>query len=395
MKNVVIVNAKRTPFGNFGGALMDYTNVQLGALAVNAAKGDLPAEDIDHLIMGNVYPGSGLSPVRQIVYAAGWPIETNALHVERACCSSMTAVGIGYERILGGRVKTVVAGGMETMSTIPYMIPQMRWGVRLGDFTVYDDLVVRNPYLNSPMAVYAGEVGLEWGEGREQQDEWAVRSNQLAIKAQKNNLFANEIFPVEITPKKGEPWMLEKDEHPREDSTFEKISRLKTVYGSPTVTGANASAISDGASAILMMEENEARQRGYKPLARIVDWLSVCDEPRSTPLLPAVASKKLLDMNNLTLDQMSVIEINEAFAPMPLVSSRVVCDHDIKDAQKVRERINVNVGAIGIGHPVGASGARVTMTMLYELRRRKEQYGLASICGAIGQGEAIILEAIY
>lgn len=395
MNNVVIINAKRTPFGNFGGALMDYTNVQLGALAANAAKGDLPAGDIDHLILGNVYPGSGLSPARQVVCAAEWPLDTNVLHVERACCSSMSALGIGFERIRAGRAKIIVAGGMETMSTIPYMIPQMRWGSRLGDFTVYDDLVVRNPYLKSPMAQYAGEVGVEWGEGREQQDEWAVRSNLLAIEAQKKDLYKDEIFPVEITPKKGAPWMLEKDEHPRADSTVEKLAKLKTVYGSPTVTGGNASALSDGASAILMMEENEAKERGYKPLARIVDWVSVCSEPRNSPLLPSIASKQLLEANNLSLDQMAVIEINEAFAPMPLVSSRALCNNDIKAAEKLRERINVKGGAIAIGHPVGASGTRVTMTMMYELRRRKEQYGLAAICGAIGQGDAVILEAVY
>ncbi|MDR2089047.1 MAG: thiolase family protein [Clostridiales Family XIII bacterium] len=395
MGNVVIVNAKRTPFGNFGGSLMGFTNVQLGAMAVNQTKGELPAEHIDQLIMGNVYPGSGLSPVRQIVCAAGWPIDTNALHVERACCSSMSALGIGYERIRFGRAKIIMIGGMETMSTTPYMLPQLRWGNRLGDFTVYDDLVVRNPYLNAPMAQYAGEVGVEWGEGREQQDEWAVRSNLCAVAAQEKELFKDEIFPVEIPQKKGDPLVLTKDEHPRADSSMEKLAKLNPVYGSPTVTGGNASALSDGASAILLMDESEALERGYKPLARIVDWISVCSEPRNSPLLPSVAARRLLEANNLRLERMSVIEINEAFASMPLVSTRALCDNNLTDAKKLRERVNVKGGAIAIGHPVGASGARVTMTMMYELRRRKEQYGLSAICGAIGQGDAVILEAIY
>jgi acetyl-CoA C-acetyltransferase len=286
-------------------------------------------------------------------------------------------------------------GGMETMSTTPYMIPQIRWGSRLGDFTVYDDLVVRNPYLNAPMAQYAGEVGVEWGEGREQQDEWAVRSNLYAIAAQEKDLFKDEIFPVEIPQKKGDPKILAKDEHPRADSSPEKLAKLNPVYGSPTVTGGNASALSDGASAILIMDEDEALKRGYKPLARIIDWVSVCSEPRNSPLLPSVASRKLLAANGMSLDQMSVIEINEAFASMPLVSTRALCDNNLTEAKKLRERVNVKGGAIAIGHPVGASGARVTMTMMYELRRRKEQYGLSAICGAIGQGDAVILEALY
>ncbi|MDR1192789.1 MAG: thiolase family protein [Peptococcaceae bacterium] len=394
MSNVVIVNAKRTPFGNFGGAMMGFTNVESGAMAVNQAKGDFPAADIDQLIFGNVYPGSGLSPARQIIAAAKWPIESNVLHVERACCSSMSAIGIGFERIRSGRAKVIMAAGAEAMSTIPYMIPQLRWGTRLGDITIYDDLIVRNPYLNTPMAQYAGEVGVEWGEGREQQDEWAMRSNLLAIEAWEKGLFKDEIFPVEVTQKK-KTFTFEKDEHPRSDTSMEKLAKLKTVYGSPTVTGGNASGLSDGASAMLIMDEDVAKERGLKPLARIVDWVSTCSEPRNSPLLPAIASKKLLSANNLTIDQMAVVEINEAFAPMPLVSSRVLCDKNLDKAKKLRERINVKGGAIGIGHPVGATGCRITMTMMYELRRRKEQYGLAAICGAIGQGDAIILEAIY
>ncbi len=395
MNDVVIVNAKRTPFGNFGGSLMNITNVQLGSMAVKETLKDYAkAEDIDQLIFGIVEPGSGLSPVRQVICDAGWPINTNAICVERACCSSMSAIGLGYERIMAGRARIIMAGGAENMSSTPYMIPQIRWGARLGDFTVRDELVIRNPYLNAPMALYAGQVGEEWGEGREQQDEWGVRSNLLAIKAQEEGLYADEIFPVEIKQKKGS-FLMEKDEHPRADASVEKLAKLKPVYGSPTVTGGNASALSDGASAMLLMEASEAEKRGLKPLARIVDWVSACSEPRNSPLLPAIASRSLLEKNNLKLNQMEVIEINEAFASMPLVSTRALCDNDYEAAKKLRERLNVKGGAIAIGHPLGASGARITMTMMYELRRRKGKYGLAAICGAIGQGDAIILEAIY
>lgn len=393
--DVVIVNAKRTPFGNFGGTLKDLTNIELGAHVVNAViSGSVSPDDVDQLIFSVVEPGSGLSPVRQIICAAGWPKETNALCVERACCSSMSAIGIAFERIRAGRAQIIVAGGCDTMSSTPYMLPQLRWGTRLGDFTVRDELVIRNPYLNAPMALYAGEVGQEWGEGRIEQDEWAVRSNKLAIKAQEEGYFDCEIVPIEVQQKK-ETVLFGRDEHPRADSCMEKLAKLKTVYGSPTVTGANASALSDGAAAVLIMSEQEAIKRGLKPLARIVDHISVCSEPRNSPLLPAIAIEQILKENNLSLDEMALIEINEAFASMPLVSSRKLCDNDIEKAKMLRERINVKGGAIAIGHPLGASGARVTMTMMYELIRRKEKYGLAAICGAIGQGDAVILEAMY
>ena len=395
LRDVVIVNAKRTPFGSFGGSLKDISNIELGAIAINAAiDGSVPAEAIDQLIYGVVEPGSGLSPVRQIICAAGWPIDTNALCVERACCSGMSAMGLGFERIRSGRADIIVAGGCDNMSSTPYMLPQLRWGNRLGDFTVRDELVIRNPYLNAPMAQYAGEVGVEWGEGRELQDEWALRRNLLATETQKKHLFDGEIVPVTVHQKK-ESFILDHDEHPRADTSLQKLSKLKTVYGSPTVTGGNASALSDGASAVLMMSADEAEKRNVKPLARIVDWVSVCSEPRNSPLLPAIAIDKLLKTNSLSLDQMEVIEINEAFASMPLVSTRALCNNDIEAARVLRQRLNVNGGAIAIGHPLGASGARVAMAMMYETRRRKGRYGLAAICGAIGQGDALILEMLY
>ena len=392
--NVVIVSAKRTPFGNFGGTLKNITNIELGAMAVNRAiPVGINPEDIDQLVFGVVEPGSGLSPVRQVICAAGWPIETNALCVERACCSSMSAIGVAYERIKYGRAKIIMAGGAENMSSTPYMIPQLRWGSRLGDFMVRDELVIRNPYLNAPMALYAGEVGVEWGEGREQQDEWAVRSNLLAVKAQNEGLFEPEVFSLEVKQKK-ETVLFDRDEHPRADCSIDKIRNLKTVYGSPTVTGANASALSDGASAMLLMSEDEAERRGIAPLARIVDHISVCSEPRQSPLLPSIAIKQILSKNNMTMDQMSVFEINEAFASMPLVSTRSLCNGDEGAIKALRERLNVKGGAIAIGHPLGASGARIAMTMMYEIKRRKEKYGIAAICGAIGQGDAVILENI-
>lgn len=395
MENVVIVSAKRTPFGNFGGTLKDFTAVELGAMTVKKVVEDkVDPQDIDHVIMGNNMPGAGLAPVRQVILAADWPKNTNALQVDRACCSAMSAAGLAFERIMTGRIKIALAGGFESMSNVPYMIPQMRWGARIGDFQVQDMLVVRNPYLKAPMAQYAGEVGVEWGMGRKEQDEWAVQSHYRAAAAQEKGLFDEEIFPIEITPKKGPSFVFDKDEHVRPDTSVEKLAKMKTVYGSPTVTAGNASGINDGASAILMMAESEAKKRGLKPLARIVDWTSICYEPRLSPVVPSIAIMKLLDANNMKLDDMKLIEINEAFASMPLVSTLNLCDKDLAKAIKLRERVNVDGGACAIGHPVGATGTRLIMHMVYELRRRGERFGISAICGAVGHGDAMIIEAL-
>jgi len=394
MEKVVVVNGKRTPFGNFGGSLKDFTCVELGAMAVKKATENIvDPKDIDMVIMGNNMPGAGLAPVRQVVLAAGWPKEINCVQVDRACCSSMTAIGLGYERIMAGRAKIILAGGFESMSNVPYMIPQIRWGQRLGDFEVKDPLVVRNPYLDAPMAKYAGEVGVEWGMGRKEQDEWAYRSHLRAAEAQEKGYFNEEIFPVEVKQKHGS-FIFDRDEHVRKDTTLEKLSTLKTVYGSPTVTAGNASGINDGASAVVLMAESEAKKRGLKPLARIVDWVSICYEPRLSPVVPSIAILKVLADNNMKLDDMKLIEINEAFASMPLVSTLNLCDKDLAKAEKLRERVNVNGGACAIGHPVGATGARLVMHMVYELRRRGEKYGVAAICGAVGHGDAVIIEAL-
>lgn len=393
MEEVVLAEGIRTAFGNFGGSLKEISVVELGGKVIRAVLDRVPVADdeIDFVIMGHCLPGSGLSPARQTIIAAGMPIEMNALTVERACCSAMHAIGMGFESISSGRAKIIIAGGMENMSQTPYLIPQMRWGQRLGDFAVLDELVIRNPYLKAPMAQYAGEVALEWGVERPELDEWAVRSNLTWVDADGKGLFKDELIPVEVASKKGTV-VFDRDEHPRPDSSVEKLAKLKPVYGSPTITAANASALSDGATATILMSRSEAQARGIKPLARIVDHLSVSGEPRNSPVIPGVAIRKILAKNDLTLDNMKLIEINEAFASMPLVSTLYLADKDRKQAEKIRERVNVKGGAISIGHPIGATGGRVVMTLAREMRRRGEHYGIASICGAIGQANVMILE---
>ena len=394
MDEVVIVNGKRTPFGRFGGSLRDISSVELGGRVIQTLLDSLPidAGEIDGVLMGLCLPGVGLSPARQAVLAAKFPVDTNAFTVDRACCSALTAVGIGRQLILGNEASVIIAGGMENMSRTPYLVPQMRWGARLGDFTIRDELVIRNAYLDMPMAKYAGEVAVEKGVDRREQDEWALRSHQKWGEAQQRGKFNDELIAVEVSSVKEGKAFFQRDEPPRPDTTLEKLSALKPVYESPTVTAGNASALSDGATAVLLMKKEEARRRGIQPLAKIVDHLSICGEPRETPLLPAVAIQKVLNRADLALEEMKLIEINEAFAAMPLVSSLVLTDFDRKKTERIREKLNVDGGAIAIGHPIGATGARLLMHMVYELRRQGGGYGVVSICGAIGQSDAAIIE---
>lgn len=394
LNETVIVNGKRTPFGRFGGAFREIPSFELGGIVLRKVLEGLPIEarEIDQVILGLCLPGVGLSPARQAVLSAGFPPETNALSVDRACCSALTAVGIGMNLILTEQASVVIAGGMENMSRTPYLVPQMRWGARLGDLTIRDELVIRNAFLDMPMAKYAGEVAVEKGVDRREQDEWALRSHQRWAEAQGKGKFGEELIPVEIPSQKKERTLLTRDEHPRPDTTMQKLSALPPVYGSPTVTAGNASGIADGATATLLMSCKEAQKRGLEPLGRLVAYAPICGEPRESPLLPAVAIKKVLAQADLPLEAMKLIEINEAFAAMPLVSTLVLGDFDRAKTEKIRERVNVNGGAIAIGHPIGASGARLLMHLLYELKRRGGGYGVAAICGAIGQADAAIVE---
>ncbi len=395
MKDIYLVTGKRTPFGKFGGSLLDIPAVELGAHVLNAVMAEVPqvrSDEIDYVNLGLCLPGSGLSPARQAVLAAGWSVDTNAVTVDRACCSGLTAVGMAVREIQLGFAEAIVAGGMENMSRTPYLIPQVRWGRRLGDFSVTDDLVIRNPYVGGgdPMAKYVGDTSLKNKVDREEQDCWALRSHQCWTAACDAGRFAPEIVPVEGLGKDGTQ-RFEVDEHPRRNATLEKMGRLKTVYGSPTVTAGNASGIADGAAALLVCSGKLVQDRSIEPLAQVMGYTSICGEPRESALLPGVAIRKLLNTLDLPLDDMRAIEINEAFAAMPLVSSLVLADSDRPKAEKIREKINVNGGAVAIGHPLGATGGRVTLTLAHELRRLGGGYGVVAICGSMGQVDAAVL----
>lgn len=394
MKTVVVVDALRTPFGNFGGVMKDLTIPELGATAIRnvLARAGVAPEDVEEVAVGVNFPGADRSITRQAMLQAGIPDEKVAYTVDRACCSSMAAINLIARAIRCGDVRIGVAGGAENLSQVPYYLPQARWGNRLGDFTIKDQLVISCPHTGVPRAVQAGAESMEFGIDRETQDRWAADSHQKYFTAFDAGWFRDEIVPLPIRQKK-ETISMEQDEPARRETSLEKLARLNTVYGSATVTPGNAPGLNTGASAMILMDEEEAARRGLRPLARYVAGAMVSGHPQKIASIPAIAAQAALAKAGMTLDQIDLIEINEAFAAMPLVSTHVLGGGEASRIEALRERTNVKGGAIAIGHPTGASAARLVMTLTYELRRRGKRYGLATICGGIGEGEAIIVDA--
>jgi acetyl-CoA C-acetyltransferase len=291
-----------------------------------------------------------------------------------------------------------VAGGTENMSKVPYFLTDQRWGHTLGDVVLKDQLVISCPMTGKPRAVQAGEEAVEYGITREQQDAWAVRSHQRYLEARAAGKFDEEIVPVEVPQPRGDPVLFEADESARPDTSLEKLAKLPTVYGSPTVTAGNAPGLNTGASALLLMSVAEAQRRGLEPLATLHGWSMASGHPDRIASIPSVSARIALEKVGLGLDDVDVIEINEAFAAVPLVSTHLLADQNATRADALREKTNVNGGAIAIGHPTGATAARLVMTAMYELRRRRSQNGaarphhaLVSICGGIGEAEAVVV----
>jgi acetyl-CoA C-acetyltransferase len=394
MNEVVVASAVRTPFGKFGGTLKDFTLPKLGGLVVTEAlrRAKVEPEAVNELVMGVNLPGSDRSIARQVLIEAGLPEHKNAFTVDRACCSSLTAINQASRSIRLGDATVAVAGGTENMSLVPYFVHAARWGNTLGDITLKDQLVIACPMTGKPRAVQAGEEAVEHGIGREEQDAWALRSHQRYLEAQAACKFSDEILPVPIPQRRGDPILFDSDESARPDTSLEKLARLPTIYGSPTVTAGNAPGLNTGASAVVLMSRAEAERRGIEPLATLTGWAMASGHPDGIASIPATAAKLALKKVSLTLDDIDLIEINEAFAAVPLVSTLLLAGGDRKQADEIRARTNVNGGAIAIGHPTGATGARLVMTLIYELRRRGGGLGLVSICGGIGEGEAVIVK---
>lgn len=401
--DVVIVSAVRTPFGKFDGVLKTTLSFDLGIATLKEVvkRINLNPAEVDEVYYGTCIPAEYAIytnvPARQITLGAGFPAESISLTIDRACCSSMTALRLGYQSIRSGNADIVIASGAENMGNVPLIASaeKTRWGSRLGPVAL-EDVLFELGYSRrgfAPVATDAGHVAVEYNVTREDQDKWAFESHQKWFKAYKEGKFktGDELMMLEVPQKKGDPVKLEKDESPREDSSLEKLAKLKPVYGSPTVTGGNAPGLNSGASAMVIMSRKKAEQKGLKILAIIEACQAAAGEPKYMACVPAITIKKMFEKTGDTIDKMDLIEINEAFAAVTLVSLKMLADNDTAKWKALQAKTNVNGGAIAIGHPVGASGARITMTMMYELMRRGGGRGVAAICGGLSQGEAILI----
>jgi acetyl-CoA C-acetyltransferase len=378
----VIVSAVRTPFGRLGGALKDKEATQLGALAIRGAldRVDVPAEEVEYVLMGQVLQGgAGQAPARQAAVGAGLPKEVPADTINKVCASSIRAVEIADLMIRSGDHSVVVAGGMESMSNAPYILKQARFGYRLGDGTLIDLMThdgLTSTFDRKHMVEQASFVSRELGISREDQDRWALRSHERAVHAIDNGLFDEETVAVDN---------VKVDESPRRDTSYEKLSQLKPVFDPDgTTTAGNAPGVNDGAGALVVTSEEYAKKRGLEVLGTIVSQGYVADDFAYLARTPAKAGKIALDKAGKTIGDVERVELNEAFSSV-VVNSAKMLDVD-------PERVNVNGGAVALGHPIGASGARILSTLIYELRRNGGGLGLAAICSGGGQGDALLIE---
>jgi len=390
-QDIAIVNGARTPMGRYCGKLRDFSAMELAAVASKEAmqRAGVEPKEFDHAVFGNAQQTSGdaLYGARHVALRAGLPIEIPALTVNRLCGSGMQAIVSAAQMIQLGEAKTVLAGGMEAMSQAPHVIRGMRWGVGLGEGKLEDSLMVAllDTYCGLYMAQTAEEYGNQQGITREMMDEFALRSQKLAAEAQKACRLKEEITPVPLRNRKGEPTgeMFEQDDHLRPETTPDGLAKLKPAFGKH-ITAGNASGIVDGGAAVVLMPLADAEKRGLKPMGRIVSWGIAGVDPRIMGQGPVPASRTALKKAGLKLEDIDLVEVNEAFAAQYLAVE--------KELGLDRNKVNVNGGAIALGHPLGATGTRLVLTLLYELRRRRGQYGLATACIGGGQGIAVIVE---
>jgi acetyl-CoA C-acetyltransferase len=386
----VILSAARTPIGKLGGSLASLDATALGGIAITAAlaRSGVAPEQIQHVVMGQVLQaGQGQIPSRQAQINGGIPKDVSSETINKVCASGVRAVGILDTAIRAGDIDVAVGGGMESMSHAPYLLPNARFGMRMGDGKVLDAMVhdgLTNPFSGKHMAQEASEVAAELEMTRADMDRWALRSHELALKATEEGRLSEEIVPVMIKTRKGEA-TVEVDESPRADTTLEALAKLPPIFlENGSHTAGNSPGVNDGAGALVVASDEWAGANGYRPLATVIAQAQVADDFAYLARTPASAALKALDKIGLTPEEVDLWEINEAFASVTLNSIRTLgIDED---------RVNVNGGAVAIGHPIGASGARIIGTLVYELRRRGGGIGCAAICSGGGQGDAIIIE---
>lgn len=391
MKKTVIVSGARTPFGKFGGGLKDLSASDLGAIALKEAikRAGISPEMVDEVIMGAVLQGGqGQIPSRQAAKKAGLPWEVKTETINKVCASGMRSVTLADQIIRSGDEDIIAAGGMESMSQAPYLLANARWGLRMGQ-SVVTDLMIHDglscSFSGVHMGIYGNQAAKEWGISRERQDEWSLRSHQRAVAAMESGLFAEEIVPAEIPQRRGEALLIEQDEAPRQDTTLEKLAALKPVFSNDgTITAGNAPGVNDGACALVLMSEEKALRENITPQAVILGHAAIAVEAKDFPQTPGLVIQELLKKTGRKLEEIDLFEINEAFAAVALVSAEA--------AGLDLEKVNVNGGAVALGHPIGASGARIILTLMHELKRRGGGIGIAAICSGGGQGDAIMIE---
>jgi acetyl-CoA C-acetyltransferase len=394
MRTVYILSAVRTPIGKYGGSLADFTAPDLGVVVAQAAleRARVPPKEVNEVIFGHArQAGNGPNPARQVAVRAGVPAEVPAYTVNQACASGMKAIALGYDQILLGRAEVVLVGGTEAMSRVPYFVEGGRWGARLGHQDLVDGMYrdgFHCPLSRMVMGETAELLATQYQISREEQDAYAFCCQRRAAEALESSRFAEEIVPVTVRDKKGERTFLT-DEHPRVDSTLQSLAELPPVFSKTgTITAGNASGITDGAAALVLASQDwmkRSTSARKTPLARIVDYAAAGVDPKVMGLGPVPAIQNLLKRTGRHLEDYDLIELNEAFAAQVLA-----CDREL---HLNRERLNVNGGAIALGHPIGCTGARITVTLLHEMRKRRARRGLATLCVSGGLGMAMQLEA--
>lgn len=387
----MIVSGVRTPIGKFAGGLSSLTAVDLGAIAIKEAlkRANVDGASVGEVIFGSVLQGGqGQLPSRQAAQKAGLPWEVKTETINKVCASGMRSVALGDILIRSGEEEVIVAGGMESMSNAPYILPKARWGLRMGDSSVKDLMVhdgLTCTFTGVHMGTYGNSVAKEMEISRADQDAWAYRSHQRAIEAMEKGYFAEEIVPVEVPQRKGEPVVVSKDESPRKDTSIEKLASLRPAFDHDgSITAGNAPGVNDGASALVLMSEDRANREGKQPIATILGHASIAVEAKDFPKTPGLVINELLKKTGITLEEIDLFEINEAFAAVALASANL--------AGLDLEKVNVNGGAVALGHPIGASGARIIVSLIHELKRRGGGLGIASICSGGGQGDAILIQ---
>jgi acetyl-CoA C-acetyltransferase len=390
LERTVILGAARTPFGKFGGALSPLSAPELGGAAIREAvdRSGVEGEELEHSIFGIVVQaGAGQIPSRQANSHAGLPFSLTTETLNQVCASGLRSATLGETLIRCGDYEVVLAGGMESMSNAPYLLPNTRWGARMGDTPAVDSMMhdgLLDAFEHVNMIRFGTDGAKEFDISREEQDEWALRSQQRAAAATDDGKLSEETVGVKVPGKKGQTTYVDTDEPIRRDTTIEKLAKLSPIDENGTVTAGNAPGVTDGAGALVLASESFAERRGLEPLGTIVAHAKVAEEPPNLLTVPGNAGKLALEKAGWSSEDLDLVEINEAFAGVAIHSTRILgVDPDT---------VNVNGGALALGHPIGASGARILTTLLYELRRRGGGRGLAAICSGGGQGDAVLVE---